>query len=335
VVLLVALGAAAIGPATARRGLLPLQLVLLGIATGLTAAARVDQSAGVPTGTRTTPAEILTGAPLPDVPTAGRLLGGWQPDALWLLLGAGLVLAYVACVVRVRRVGARWSRARVVSWSAGVVLLVWLTCGGPAEYAPVLLSAHLAQHAGVASVVPLLLAGGAPLRLLSASGAGVARAERRGIPLLRRPVPAAVLAAGAFVALYGTGLLRWSVTDAVGTEWALLQCLITGALLVRALIVGGRRTAVPVAIGLLLVETCIAAVPVIGPGLLLADWFGALGWGADALVDQRLGAVLAWAIAAVATLALLVVAARRRTGSPPPVRTDSSANHAPRLEVSA
>ena len=81
---------------------------------GLTAAARVVRrrpTAGHPA---TTPAEILTGAPLPRVPTAQRLLVGGQPDAVWVLIGAGLLVAYLGRVVRLRRAGTRWPARRAV-----------------------------------------------------------------------------------------------------------------------------------------------------------------------------------------------------------------------------
>lgn len=331
-VLLLALGAAAAGLIAHRRAPLLLQLVLLGTAAGLTAAARVVQSTPA-AGARTTPAEILTGAPRPGVPTVHRLLVGGQPDAVWVLIGAGLLVAYLGRVVRLRRAGTHWPARRAVSWSAGALLLVWLTCGGPAVYAPVLLSAHLAQHAAVTTVVPLLLAAGAPLRLWTGSGPG-ATAGLRGVGALGRPIAVAALAAGAFLVLYGTDLLRWSVTDAVGTEWGLLQCLLTGALVVGALRQARRRTALLVALGLLLVETLAAAVLATSPGLLLADRFGAMGWGTDALADQRLGAVIAGAITVLATLVLLGAAGRPRSDAAAP-RADLPAGPAPRLEVPA
>jgi putative copper resistance protein D len=311
VVLLVALLAALL-----RVGRLP-GSVLLGLAAGLAVAARVLQSAPTSAAARTSPAEILTGAPLPQAPSIGRLLGAWQPDAVWLLAGVGLLVAYAAAVLRVRRGGGRWSALRTGSWVVGVLLLVWCTSGGPAAYATVLLSAHLGQHAALATAVPLLLAGGAPLRLLrSVSPDALVPADA--VPLRRRPVPAVVLAAAAFLALYATPLLRWSATDAVGAEWAVLQCLLTGALLVAALLAAPRRTAAVAAEVLLLVEAAAAAVLAAGPGLLLADWYGAMGWGTDALVDQRTGAMLAWAVTAASTLVLLVAALRRPRAVPRP-----------------
>jgi len=292
-----------------RVGRLPIA-ALLGLAAGLAVAARVLQSEPTSAAARTTPAEILTGAPLPQVPTVQRLLGAWQPDAIWLLAGAGLLVGYLVVVVRLRRSGSRVPAVRTASWVVGVLLLVWCADGGPAAYATVLLSAHLAQHAALATAVPLLLAGGAPLRLLR-TASPVAR--DRALPLLRRPLAAAVLAAVAFLALYATPLLRWSATDAIGAEWAVLQCLLTGALLVGALLDGPRRSALIAAAVLLVVETGAAAILAARSGLLLADWYGAMGWGTDALVDQRTGALLAWAITAGSTLVLLVAALPRRS----------------------
>lgn len=280
---------------------------LLGVAAGLAVPARVLQSAPTSAAARTSPAEILTGAPLPSAPSFGRLLGVWQPDAIWLVAAAGLLVAYVATVLHLRRGGGRWPVLRIASWVVGTLLLVWCTTGGPAAYAVVLLSAHLGQHAALATAVPLLLAGGAPLRLLRAVSPA-AGARLTALPLRRRPVAAAVLAAVAFLALYVTPLLRWSATDAVGTEWAVLQCLLTGALLVAAVLSAPRRGALVATAVLLVVETAAAVLLASGSGLLLADWYGAMGWGTDALVDQRTGALVGWAVTAASTLVLLVAA---------------------------
>ncbi|GAA4748104.1 hypothetical protein GCM10025783_20320 [Amnibacterium soli] len=285
-------------------------VVLLGVAAGLGVAGRVLQAAPTSAAARTSPAAILTGAPLPPAPTAARLLAAVQPDAIWLVVGAGLLAAHLVAVVRLRRSGRSWPALRTLSWTAGVLVLVWCTSGGPAVYAPVLLSAQLTQHAALTVAVPLLLAGGAPLRLLHALRSD--RTEQRDLPrVLQHPVPVAVLAAIAFLALHGSPLLRWSVTDAIGAEWSLLQCVVTGALVVAAVLGGPRRAAVAATVLLLLIETAAAAVLGAGSGLLLADWYGAMGWGTDALVDQRIGAVLAWVVTAAPTLVLLVVALRR------------------------
>jgi putative copper resistance protein D len=46
-----------------------------------------------------------------------------------------------------------------------------------------------------------------------------------------------------------------------------------------------------------------------GNGLLLADWYGALGWGTDALADQRTAGAIAWSVGELPTVALAVVVA--------------------------
>lgn len=309
------------GPARRRvQRLLPVPLVLLAVASGL-AAARAVNRAAPEVAARTTPAEILTGAPLPSPVSAARLLTGWQPDAVWLVVCAILLAVYGW---RAARIGARWPLPRTLSWAAGVGLLAWLTSGGPAVYQQVLVSVFLTQHAALVLLVPLLLAGGRP-QLLLRGGSDARDPAATGAPppplvrILTRPVPAATLAVIAVAALVGTGLLRWSVTDVVGTEWGLLQCLLAGALLVGALSARSprRRTVVTTAVALLVVESAAALAGVLGSGLLLADWYGAMGWGTDALQDQRAGAALAWPVLAAPTLVLLV-AALRRTSDPRP-----------------
>jgi putative copper resistance protein D len=286
------------------------QLVLLAVGAGLGAAASVTR--GVPeVRTATTPAEILTGAPLPPPASIGRLLGGWQGDPLWLVAAGALLAGYGVVAIRTRG----WPPLRSMSWILGVLALVWLTSGGPAEYQELLLEAHLLQHLGLLLAVPLLLAGGAPIRLLSSAPSDqVLRAGSLrfvgspGVRLLARPVPAAVLAVAAVLGLYGTGALRWSVTDAVGAEASTVTCLLVGAVLVHALTAptARRRGTVMVAVALLVLESAGAAALALGSSLLLADWFGALGWGTDALAAQRGGAGPAWAVAAVPTLLLLL-----------------------------
>jgi putative copper resistance protein D len=309
--------------------LLRIELLVLGALAGFTAVTSVIRSSDLQVPPRVAPAEILTGAPLPPAPSPARLALGWQPDAVWLVICAVLLVGYLAGVAALRRRGDRWPGARVIAWAGGVVLLGWLTSGGPAVYQEVLVSAHLAQHAALLLPVPILLAMGAPVRLLQRigpqdDGTGAVRtwivALLRSAPVrgLARPVPALLLAVVGLLALYGTGLLRWSVTDPVGAEEGILQCLLTGCLLVSALCAApvARRTAAAWVVVLLVVEAVGAALLAAGTGLLLPEWFGAMGWGTDALLDQRAGAVLAGGITVVSTGVLLILVLRRRDDVP-------------------
>jgi putative copper resistance protein D len=316
------LGALRVRPASAP---LRIELLLLGALAGTTAASAVVRTTDPQLPGRTAPAEILTGAPLPPIPSPARLALGWQPDALWLAVCVVLLVGYLGAVVALRRRGGTWPMGRVVSWLVGVVALAWLTSGGIARYQEVLISAHLAQHAALLLPVPLLLAGGAPVRLLDQVGrkdgtvptvrGAALRARRSGlVRALARPVPAPLLAAVGFVALYATGELRWTLTSPVGAEWGAAQCLLTGSLLVAAVTSAPVRRSVAVAgTTTLLVLAAAGGVLFAGSsGLLLPDWFGAMGWGTDARLDQRGGAELAGGILVVSTAVLLLLALRRR-----------------------
>jgi putative copper resistance protein D len=46
-----------------------------------------------------------------------------------------------------------------------------------------------------------------------------------------------------------------------------------------------------------------------GEGLLLADWYGAMGWGTDALADQRVGGGIAWSVGELPTVSLALIVA--------------------------
>ncbi|WP_375405258.1 cytochrome c oxidase assembly protein [uncultured Amnibacterium sp.] len=324
IALVCALGVAVAGSRTPSRGLLRVALLLLAGVSGFTSGTAVGRRAPLQPAARSTPAEILTGSALPAPMSPGRLALDLRPDAVWLVVGAALLGAYVAGVVVLRRRGGTWPTGRVASWIVGLVLLGWLTSGGIAVYQEVLLSTRLVQHAALLLPVPLLLAGGAPLQLLRRVGPGsdgvgsiragllaVARAPL--VAVVTRPVPAAVIAVVVVGAVDGTGLLRWSLTDPVGAEAVVALCLVAGALVVASCVSGdaSRRVAVTVAVVLLVVEAAGAAVLALGSGLLLASWYGAMGWGTDALADQRAGASAAGVILLVSTGVLLLAAARK------------------------
>ena len=214
-----------------------LELLLLAVGSGLGVAASITQLVpDVPD--RTTPAQILTGAPLPPVPALSALLSTWQADPLWLTVCGALLAAYGLAALR----ATAWPVLRSASWVLGVLLLAWLTSGGLAVYQEVLLEAHLLQHIGLLLVVPVLLAGGAPLRLAGRSPGALVVTGSAVLRAVARPVVAAGLAVVAVLALYGTAVLRWSVSDVVGGEVSTAACLAVGALLVRALTGPGRSS---------------------------------------------------------------------------------------------
>ena len=52
-----------------------------------------------------------------------------------------------------------------------------------------------------------------------------------------------------------------------------------------------------------------------GTGLLLADWYGAMGWGTDALADQQTGGGIAWSVGEIPTVTLAIIVAIQWAGT--------------------
>ena len=102
--------------------LVVVELAFMGLASGVAAAlARTatpvsEDAAG---SLARTPAEILTGQPLPPWPEWTRYFTEWNPDLLWLLACGFGIFFYLAGVRRLRKRGDHWpSTARCSGWPA-------------------------------------------------------------------------------------------------------------------------------------------------------------------------------------------------------------------------
>lgn len=306
------------------------ELLVLGTASGFAAALAFSEPPEGNIPPLTTPFEILTQSPgaLPPAFSLPSVLGQWHLDVLWLLLCGFLALAYLAGVHRLRRRGDRWPVLRTVSWLAGVALLFWLTNGGLAVYQEVLFSAHMLEHMALTMMVPLLLVPAAPvtlaLRTIPKRDDGTRGAREwllialhsRYAAVLANPVVAAVLFAGSLVVFYYSPLFSWATTDHIGHEWMTLHFLATGYLFVQALIgVDPAPKPFPYPFRLLVLLATMAFHAffglslILGQGLLLADWYGAMGWGTSALADQQAGGGIAWSVGEIPTLILAVLVA--------------------------
>jgi cytochrome c oxidase assembly factor CtaG len=94
--------------------------------------------------------------------TLSRLLGDWTVDPLLLCvlcLAAGL---YGWGAIRCR---ARWPLWRLLSFLAGLLVLALALLSGIDRYADELLSMHVLEHLLLILIAPVLLLGGAPVRL--------------------------------------------------------------------------------------------------------------------------------------------------------------------------
>ncbi|MCU1437448.1 MAG: copper transporter [Naasia sp.] len=297
------------------------ELAAMGIASGVAVAlartaspVREEETLG-----DTSAAALLTEEALPPPLDLLTLLTETRLELGWLL-GAGFLLAaYAVGVLRLRRAGAEWPRRRAVAFTAGVLVLAAATNGAVAAYERQLFSMHAVLVAVLFVAVPLLAAGGRPLELLrraaprrSDGSRGIGdwvrvAADSRAGRWVRRPHAAGILAAIVLLAALTPPVLRWSVAETIGRDAVAVALLAAGCLVAAA---RGRASAL---------APVIAAVASAGAGawllgsdaLLLADWYGAMGWGSDAVVDQRAGGAV---LLLAAALPLAVLAGARGAG---------------------
>ena len=308
------------------------EIAFMGLASGVaaalarTATPQLEVAASASTGA--TPAEILTGAPLPPPVLFANLFTLWNFDLIWLLFCAFGVFFYLAGVWRLRKRGDSWPVLRTVLWVAGMALLFYITNGGVNEYEKYLFSSHMLAHMTLGMMVPVLLVPGAPvtlaLRTIRKRDDG-SRGPREWIMLathskyfdfLSRPV----IAAGIFVAslwvFYYSPLFRWATTDHLGHQWMIIHFLLSGYLFVQSLIgidPSPHKAPYPLRLLVLLATMAFHAFfglsLMTGTGLLLADWYGSMGWGLDALADQQAGGGIAWSVGEIPTVALAIAVA--------------------------
>lgn len=300
-----------------------IEFAVMGLASGAAAAlARTPSPADATAPALTTAAEILTEAPLPPELTLSRWLTTWDLDLLWAVVAGFAAFFYVAGVRRLRGRGEDWASWHTGAWLGGLLLLMWVTGGPIAAYADYLHSIDMLGRLLLATVVPLLLVLGAPLRL--ADDAILIRTDdsrgcREWIHAFTRSTVARMLGhplAGVgllVLILWGTsatGALRWALADPLAHELRVVLTLASGVLLIRSL----RSSTLPramrsVVAGLaILTPLALGAWVLLQPGLMIADWFGAMGrvWGLEPMGDQRVAGVIA-ALGAIPILAAVVI----------------------------
>jgi putative copper resistance protein D len=319
------------------RRLALLELVLMTIAVALAAAMSSSPPPANDSPATGSAAELLTGYVLPSAPGPGSLVTAWRPDPFMIALAAFVLLGWFrrGRLARAERSGAadaegsrrnavgradtEGSRGNAVGRAdarvfAGLAVLLWLTCGVLAVYAPVLFSAHVMQHALMLLVAGPFLAGAwgipAPLRSLS-----------REVPWVVAVLAAVPVALVALV--YVRPELITLVLETHPGHLAFLLGSVTCGVFGRwFLVLAWERGGVVRVLGAALPAAVLVAAGVVltaGDVLVASDWFGATGrtWRADALADQRFGGVLLLAVTGVVAAACVVgriLAGRRDVG---------------------
>lgn len=308
--------------------LLVVELLCMGAVSGLAAALGRSAPPSSDVALGTTPAEILTGQKLPPELTSTRLLTEWNIDPIWMAICVLGVIWYWSQYRKLRTRGDAWPIARPILWTAGLVLLFWITNGALNRYQEYLFSVHMTGHMLLSMFVPVLLAQAAPVTLLLRAN----KARKDGSWGIREwvlwavntpwgrfwanPVVAGANFAISLILFYYTPLFRWSVFNHLGHEWMTIHFLIVGYLLIQGLIgidPGPKPSTYAFRIIILMATMAFHAFfgisLMMGSGLLLPDWYGAMGrsWGAPPLLDQQNGGGVAWGIGELPTVVIAVV----------------------------
>ena len=307
------------------------ELAIMGLASGAAAAlARTRPPTGEEEAFLRTPAQNLTGQTLPPEFTIDRWFTEWDIDVLWLVAAGFGVFFYLAGVRRLRRRGDRWPIHRTVFWLLGMLMLVWVTGGPINAYQEYLFSVHMLGHMMLSMAIPLLLVTGAPvtlaLRAIHKRDDGT-RGGREWImwavhsPFARvitHPFVAAAIFILSLWAFYFTDLVRWAMYEHLGHEWMTIHFLLSGYLFVMSLIGAdpvpyrlpypGRLITL---IAVMAMHAFFGVAIMMQEGLMVADWFGAMGrtWGPTPLQDQYIGGGIAWSIGEIPTLILAITVA--------------------------
>ena len=307
------------------------ELAVMGAVSGVAVAlgSTAPPEAQVATGDLS-PAEIVTGHPLPPAPTTDLWLTSFRWDLIPALGCLAAVVVYLRWVRALRRRGDAWPVGRSLSLVAGMVLLAWTTSGGPAVYGHILFSAHMVQHMVLVMVVPIFVVLSAPVTLAARAlpartdGSRGPREWLLGIVHSRiagffaNPVVAAVNFAGSMFVFYFTDLFEYSLTTYIGHLGMLAHFSLAGYLFINGLIgvdPGPRRPGYPLRLLLLFAAMAFHAffglALVSDETLLVPEWFGLLGrpWGPSALADQRTGGAIAWGISELPMLAIAIALA--------------------------
>ncbi|WP_430591778.1 cytochrome c oxidase assembly protein [Humidisolicoccus flavus] len=298
----------------------------IGLASGLaqTRTPVVEEIAGE----GSSAARILTGKDLPPPFDITRLFTEWGIDPLWSAICALFAFFYIAAFVRLRKRGDSWPVVRLISWLSGILLLWWCTNGSLNLYQEFQFSLHMLVHMLLGMAVPVLLVPGAPitlaLRTINGRRDGTLGGREwllrivhsKWMSFIAHPIVAAALFIGSLWVFYYTPMFRWATTEHIGHIWMVVHFVGSGYLFVQTIIgidPGPKRPPYPFRLLLLLAAMAGHAFfglsIMMSENLMLADWFGAMGNGIDALADQQVGGGITWSIGEIPTITLAIYTA--------------------------
>ena len=271
--------------------------------------------------------ESLLGYPYPEPPTLERVALGFQLEPLFLIGSLIAASLYAIGYARLRQRGDKWPIMRLVSWMAGIAVVIWCTNSGIALYSQVSVGLHMTQHMTLTMLGPIFLVMGAPatlaLRALRPSRTGE-RGPREWLvwflhsPITRvltNPVYVFIVYVIGLYGLYLTPAFGWLMGSHVGHIIMQLHFVFAGYLFYWVLIgIDPRPNPLPYwgRIVLLLlalsVHAFFAVIMMMGTTPMAVEWYGIVrpDWVTDPLQDTLFGGQVAWGLGEVPALIVLI-----------------------------
>jgi putative copper resistance protein D len=250
-----------------------------------------------------TPAQRLTGYPLPPELTWDQWLTQWRWDWLWI---AFILIAAAVYLLGVRRTPS-WSWSRTASWLAGLAVLGYVTGGAPTIYGKVLFSMHTTMLLTLTLIVSGLLVLGRPFQLATQS---VARRTdgSRGLrewldlaqPVLAKPVVSGTVLVVSLLVFYSTPVFQWALQYWLVHQLTNLYFLVVGCWVMHSVLDPGARRLTPrttrITVAAMLAGLFLLWAVVLVSGMLPVvqpDWFAGLErtWGPSLRLDQQLAGI--------------------------------------------
>jgi cytochrome c oxidase assembly factor CtaG/putative copper export protein len=271
--------------------------------------------------------ESLLGYPYPAAPTTAGVALGFHFEPFFFVGSLIAAALYVAGYIRLRTRGDAWPVMRLISWMAGIAVIIWCTNSGIALYSQVSVGLHMVNHMTLTMLGPIFLVLGAPatlaLRALKPSRTGERGPREWLVLLLNSKINS--LATNPFfvffiyvVGLYGlylTPAFGWLMGSHLGHIIMQLHFIFAGYLFYWVLIgIDPRPHPLPYwgRIILLLLAMSVHAffsvILMMGTTPMAIEWYGVVrpDWVVDPLADSVFGGQVAWGIAEFPALIVFI-----------------------------
>ncbi len=271
--------------------------------------------------------ESLLGYPYPPAPTVSNVVLGFQFEPFFLTGALIAAALYVAGYIRLRTRGDAWPILRLVSWLVGIAVVIWSTNAGIALYSQVSVGLHMVNHMILTMMAPIFLVMGAPatlaLRALKPSHTGE-RGPREWLVLFlnsklnglfTNPFFVFVIYVIGLYGLYLTPAFGWLMGSHIGHVVMQLHFILAGYLFYWVLIgIDPRPHPLPywTRIVLLLlslgVHAFFSVILMMGTTPMAIEWYAIVrpDWVVDPLADTLFGGQVAWGLAEIPALLVLL-----------------------------